>query len=175
MHWLHDSQRSLIAQQLSAPNDQGLFIIPSIPKHPWDTISLSLLGYKDSIDDPVMIRAYFESIVFQLKGFLSTIHRHYPQQLKTLYVDGIWCPNKSLLQLLSDILQIPVTQTYPWPSESVGTYRLLKPSSPALKLTKNGIHQHTAPMLDPISCYAPNKPMGKLPETSLLSLVQYSL
>lgn len=153
-HWLQNPQLSLKEHDISAPNDQGLFIIPSTPKHPWDTVSLSLIGYREGISDTTMIRAYFESVVFQLKGFLSAVHDNYPKQLKTLYVDGAWCDNQSLLQLLADILQLPVTQTHEWPSEWAGIFRLMTNHTPAAKPTAKSIYRHTAPMMDPISCYA---------------------
>lgn len=96
----------------SEPNNKGVYFVPALSglgaPH-WDAKARGMIcGLTDAAGSASLVRAAFESVVFQIADLFYAMQEAGNLSLHALSVDGGPTKNRNLMQLQADLLQIPI-------------------------------------------------------------------
>jgi glycerol kinase len=128
--WLRDSlglindsaESEALAE--SVPNCGGVFFVPAFGGllAPWwepDARGI-ILGLTQHTTKAHIVRAMLEAISFQTRDVLEAMRKDSELNLACLFVDGGACKNNALMQMQTDILQVPVRRPFHMETTSLG-------------------------------------------------------
>ncbi|RAP39133.1 hypothetical protein DID80_00580 [Candidatus Marinamargulisbacteria bacterium SCGC AAA071-K20] len=137
---------------------ESLLLFPSKTKNNKDgSPMVHLFNMSDDISEEVLFRAYYKSLVFQVKYFINHFEQLTGISLKEITISGRLSRNELLRQFLSDILQTPVKRLYESHTYLRGVFFLVAKRLgflPESQLNKKSVFKQHIPNMDPISSYA---------------------
>jgi glycerol kinase len=142
----------------SLSQSESLLVFPSKTKQNKDGVPLiHLFNIANETTEDMLFRAYYKSLVFQIKQFISHFEQLTEISLKEITISGRLSRNEQLRQFLSDILQLPVKRLYESHTYLRGLFFLTAKKTGFLtesQLNKKSVFKQHVPNMDPISSYA---------------------
>lgn len=140
------------------PKIGELLIYPSEKQRNSDgSPMLNVRHLSDDLTLDTFLSAYYRSLVFKVKQFISEFENLTEISLKEISISGRLSHNDYLRQFLSDILQLPVRRLYESHTYLRGVYYLAGQKTKLLEEGKKPlttVYKQHVPSMDPISSYA---------------------
>lgn len=121
LNWLRDQLQLINGPQeveaiaTSVPDNGGVYFVPAFSGlgAPWwrADAKASITGLSLASTKAHVVRAALEGIAYQVTDLISTMTQKAGVQLKEIRVDGGPTKNKFLMQMQSDLLQVPVVRS----------------------------------------------------------------